>query len=151
MKTLLCCLGLLTAMCLPGLSAAETVRTRGQYQAGVSDYLQAHVAKVSLSGNRVVLHGDGEVFALKGDKQNITGFSELIVLHQAGDSFVANFGAREGVNTILTLIKADASRIELRYRVMGARSGALRMDEGTIILPAAKTDGSASGSPGGPG
>ncbi len=125
-------------MWLPGLPAAETAWTRGLYQAGVSDYLKAHVAKVSRSENRVVLRGDGEVFALKGDKQNITGFSDRIVLHQAGDSFVANFGAREGVNTVLTLVKAEAARIELRYRVLYSRDGTLRMDEGTVFLPAVK-------------
>ncbi|WP_153811288.1 hypothetical protein [Terrimicrobium sacchariphilum] len=139
MKSLLGCLGLLAAMCLPSLHSEEIARTRGVHQAAVADYLQAHIAKVSRSGDRVVLGGDGEVFAVKGDKQNITGFSDRIVLRQAGDSFVANFGASEGVNTVLTLVKVDTGRVELRYRVMDSRRGGLRIDEGAVSLAVARS------------
>lgn len=139
MKTLICCLGLLAAVYLPGLEAADVARTQGVHQVAVEAYLQAHVAKVSRSSGRVVLCGDGEVFTVDQRKQTITGFSDRIVLRQAGDSFAANFGAGEGVNTVLTLVKADASRIELRYRVIDSRDGAVRMDEGTVFLPTVKT------------
>lgn len=134
MKTLLCCLGLLAAMCLPGLHAEEIARTCGVRRAAVEAYLQAHIANVSLVGNRMVLCGDGSVFAVKGEGQNITGFSDRIVLRRAGDSFVANFDAEEGVNTVLTLVEAGAGRVELRYRVLDSRRGGLQIDEGTVYL-----------------
>jgi len=134
MKSLLCALGLLAAVCLPSLHSEEIARTRGVYQAAVADYLQAHIAKVSRSGDRVVLCGDGEVFAVKGDGSNVAGFSDRIVLAHAGDSFVANFGAKERVNTVLTLVKTDAGRLELRYRVMDSRGGGLQIDEGAVFL-----------------
>lgn len=138
MKTLLCCLGLLGAMGSPDLYAKEVAWTRGVHQTAVEAYLQTHVAKVSRSGGQVVLCGDGDVFTVKHAGQNITGFSDRIVLRQEGDSFVANFGAGEKVNTVLTLVRADAGRVELRYRVMDSRGGALRIDEGAVYLAVAR-------------
>lgn len=119
-------------------------KTQGRYRAEVSDYLRAHVVQVDRSGERVVLVGDGGIFAVRQEKQSIAGFSDRIVLNRAGDSFIASFGAKERVNTVLSLVKADAAGIELRYRVMDGRSGVLRMDEGTVILPMAKSGRAAS-------
>ncbi|PTX99168.1 hypothetical protein DB345_01985 [Spartobacteria bacterium LR76] len=133
-KTLLCCLGLLAAMCLPGLHAEEIIRTCGVRRAAVEAYLHAHIANVSLVGSRVVPCGDGAVFAVEGEGQNSTGFSDRIVLRREGDSFVANFGPRDGVNTVLSQVKADAGRVELRYRVLDSRRGGLQVDEGAVYL-----------------